>query len=311
MISLPSKGIAVSSTRHNVDSYIICDWIEASALFLGKEVTGPDVVDILVENNVYKSQSFAWEMVSDVFSTLEIRSKLLGDGYPLQPTAEGYEAKGEWEDYAPYAFCLMLSLAKSHGTWIKESFGPDYTKQGELFELLTAEAVKISLSGWKVHPTGWTRTRTVKIKQVVEDLCAQVNEAAGDVLRWTAATAKEAGLDLVSWRPFADGNVGVPVYLWQCASGMDWVQKRKTPDLALWGRIVSWAVTPRRAMAMPFALSETDIRHHSVAIEGLLLDRHRLLEPGLDRRDWISDPLKEQIIDWLWPRAAVLPLLSI
>ena len=307
MISLPTKGLAVSVNVHNVDRYILCDWIEASALFFGKDVTGPDLVDLLTENNIYKSQDFAWDIVNESLATLELRSRLLGEGYPLVATAEGFEAKGEWEDYSPYAFCLMLSLVRSHGDWAKGNFGTDFTEQGELFELLTAEAVERTLTGWKVHSTGWTRTNTVRIKNVVQGICAQVNEAAGDVARWTKSTAKEAGLDLVSWRPFVDGNVGVPVYLWQCASGMDWVQKRKTPDIALWSKIVTWAVTPRRAMAMPFALNETDLRHHSVAVEGLLMDRHRLLEPGVELRDWISPALRDRLIDWVWPRAAMLP----
>lgn len=310
MIGLPRKGIAVSVTAHNVDRHIFCDWIEASATFLGLEIAGSDIVDLLIENNIYKDQDFAWHLVEDAMRTLGLRSRLLGDGYPLVATEGGYEARGEWEDYAPYAFCLMLSLARSHSNWIRDTFGPNYNEQGELFELLTAEAVSLSLSGWRVHPTGWTRTRTNLLKQVVSDICAQVNEAAGDVASWTKDTAKEAGLDLVSWRPFADGNVGVPVYLWQCASGMDWERKRKTPDLAIWNKVITWAVRPKRAMAMPFALSDNDMRQHSNVVEGLLLDRHRLLEPGINSRDWISEGLKSRLIDWLWPRVAQLPMLG-
>ncbi|MER9926717.1 hypothetical protein NKJ84_28285 [Mesorhizobium sp. M0048] len=293
-----------------MDLYIFCDWIEASALFLKKEVTGSDLIDILTENNIYKSQAFAWELVNDAFSIVDVRARLIGEGYPLVATADGVAPKGDWGDYTPYAFCLMLSMAKSHGVWVRDTFGTDFTAQGELFERLTAEAVTIAFRGWSVHATGWTRTRTARIKQVVEGVCTQLNEAAGEVLHWTAATAKEAGLDLVTYRPFADGNVGVPVYLWQCASGMDWVHKRKTPDLALWQRIVSWAVTPRKAMAMPFALSDTEMRQHSVIVEGLLLDRHRLLEPGMDNRDWVSDDLRGSLIDWLRPRIAVVPIFA-
>jgi len=279
-------------------------------MFIGEEITGSDVVDALIEANIYKSQPFAWEMVSDAFLTLDLRRRLIGDGYPIETTIDGIRGIGEWEDYSPYAFCLMLSLARSHGAWIRDNFNADYTIQGDLFELLTAESVPLSLVGWEVKQTGWTPSRASAIKQVVKDVCGHLNEAAGEVLRWTKATAKEAGLDLVSWRPFADGNVGVPVYLWQCASGMDWEKKRKTPDIALWGRLVTWAVTPRRAMSMPFALSEEDLRQHSVVVEGLLLDRHRLLEPGLTNRDWISGELREKLIDWLWPRVAVLPMLE-
>jgi hypothetical protein len=201
----------------------------------------------------------------------------------------------------------MLSLARSHPSWIKQTFGSDYTEQGELFEDLTAEAVKHVFPGWKVEPTGWSRTRTTGLRAIVGNICTLLNEAAGDVFRWTKTTAKEAGLDLISYRQFADNNVGVPVYLWQCASGKDWQQKRKTPDLAIWTRVITWAVDPRRALAMPFAVSETEVRHSSVVVAGLLLDRHRLLEPGTVDQGWVPAALLDRLVNWLWPRVALLP----
>lgn len=310
MIELPKKGIANSVNVHNCDDFIFCDWIEASSLFLGKEVAGSDLVDILTETNVYQSQSFAWEFVSSCLSTIDQRSKIGGQGYPFEVNNSIVTNKDQWTEFTPYAFCLMLSLAKSHGKWLRDTFGADYTVQGELFEKLTAESVLSSFPGWKTHPTGWTRTQTNHIKQVVEGICDKLNEAAGTVFHWTAETTKEAGLDLVSYRPFSDGNVGVPVFLWQCASGMDWVDKRKTPDLALWAKLVSWAVLPKKAMSMPFALNETSMRQNSVFVEGLLLDRLRLLEPGKADQNWITDQLKTDIIAWLNPRVLGLPKLQ-
>ena len=310
MIRLPSTGIAKCVKVHRVDLMIFCDWIEASALFVEADVSGSDLVDILVKNNIYSEQSFAWEFVNDALSNLDVRSRLIGEGYPFSITSDTVSSKGTWQDYTPYAFCLMLSLAKSHSSWVR-TFGANFTVQGELFEKLTAEAVSLTLPGWTVFPTGWSRTQTARIKQVVENICNQMNEAAGEIFRWTRDTAKEAGLDLITYRSFADGNAGVPIYLWQCASGMDWVGKRKTPDLALWGRLVQWPVIPKKAMAMPFALSEQDMALHSNIIEGLLLDRHRLLEPGLDNRDWVSAGLRTEIINWLTPRITGLPILEL
>lgn len=310
MISLPERGIATSRKKHNIDHVILCDWLEASILFKGESVSGSDIVDVLTENGIYSDQDLAWEAANDLLSMLGTRSVLIGDGYPLEPSTYGFAPKGHWDDYAPYAFCLMLSLAKSHGKWIADTFGADYNEQGALFEDLTAEAVALTFGGWQVHSTGWTRTRTNHIRAVVSDICVRINESAGEVLRWTRETTKEAGLDLISWRPFQDGTIGVPIYLWQCASGMDWERKRHTPNLDLWSRLVSWTVRPGKAMAMPFALSEQDMRQSSVLVAGPLLDRHRLLEPGIQTRDWITDALKDRIIDWLWPRVAQLPMLE-
>ncbi len=58
---------------------------------------------------------------------------------------------------------------------------------------------------------------------------------------------------------------------------------------------------------MPFAVTDTEVRQSSVVVAGLLLDRHRLLEPGISDQDWVSPALRERLINWLWPRVAVLP----
>ncbi len=184
MFALPEK-MFVSKTKHNCDLQIFCDWIEINALFLGQEVSGSDLVDILIENHIYSDQDFAWEFVNNAFSTLDVRRQLLGHGYPLVPFEDGYEGVGEWEDFAPYAFCLMLSLARSHPGWIRGNFTADYTEQGELFEDLTAEALRRVLPGWQVRSTGWSKARVSHLKTIVEEICTLLNEAAGDVYRWT------------------------------------------------------------------------------------------------------------------------------
>lgn len=308
MIALPSKKFALSVKQHNVDLNVFCDWIEGSALFLEVEVSGSDLVDVLRENSIYKSQDFAWEMVSDAFAAINQRSRMLGQGYPFTLENDTLRGKADWKEFAPYSFCLALSLAYSHPQWAAQ-FGNDFTEQGELFELLSAEAVQ-KLLGWEVFRTGWSRSKTTALRGVARDVAERLSEFTGELTRWTKAEGKEAGLDLVSFRPFSDGRPGTPVLLWQCASGRDWSKKLKTPDLRIWGKAIDFTISPNKGFSMPFALDDNDFRYHANIVDGLLLDRGRLLSPGQAKLDWLDPALAQRLNDWVAPRIGELPALE-
>lgn len=309
MLAVPTKGFAKSATVHNVDLGICCDWLEASALFFGDSVTGADVVDVLVESGFYASQQFAWTLVEDVFGLLQYRSQVIGEAYPLRFSGvHRLEAKAGWQDFPDYSFCLTLSLAEGHAEWAR-TFGKNYTAQGELFENLTAEAVA-KLLDWEVHTTGWSRTRVVQLTKVVREVADRLGETLGNVKRWSKERGKEAGLDLLSFKRFPDGRPGLPAYLWQCASGKDWDTKLKTPDLRMWGKMVDFTVSPMKGFSMPWAMVEGDFIHNAMLVDGLLLDRHRLLAAGFADRGWLSDELKANLNDWTSARIATLPRLE-
>lgn len=306
MLALPPKGFSRSVSKHNVDIAICCDWIEASALFEG-EASGSDVVDILRENEIYATQEFAWALVNDVFLAIRERKRVLGDGYPLRVQAgTRVVADGAWQDAAPYAFCLTLSLSKAYPAWA-QAFGQDFGPQGKLFEDLTAESVGATFAGWEVHQTGWSATEPNHIAAVVRNVAELIGEVTGEVWRWSAKRAKEAGLDLLCFKPFADNRAGFPVMLFQCASGKDWRTKLHQPEIRTWTKIVTFTVDPQKALAMPFALDRDEFRTHANIVNGLLLDRDRLLGPGQRNRDWVTDDLRDRLRAWLVPRIQALP----
>jgi hypothetical protein len=310
MLTIPSKGFQRSVDVHNVDRAICSDWFEASVLFKDESISGADVVDLLRENEVYESQDFAWELVNDIFGRVQQRSRFLGDGYPFElRRATRLQRRGSWEEYAPYSFCLALSLAPIFPEWARR-FGTDYTEQGELFESLTAESIRASLAGWQTYPTGWTRTAPRKLSEVVSKVASLLGEATGELVRWSRAKANEAGLDILCYRPFPDGRVGVPAYLVQCASGAKWDDKLRTPDLQIWTKIVIFASEPKKALSTPFALTEDTFTYSCNIVNGLLLDRHRLLAPGQPSKNWVSAELENRLIAWTQPRIAVLSTLT-
>lgn len=72
MLKLPAKGFYRSVDRHNVDLGICCDWIEASALFCGEDIAAADIVDVLRESEIYKTQDFAWALVNDAMLHIRV-----------------------------------------------------------------------------------------------------------------------------------------------------------------------------------------------------------------------------------------------
>lgn len=310
MLAIPTKGIHRSIRKHNVDLEVICDWIEGSALFEDdEELSASDVIDVLIEGEIYDEQDFAWQIVSDAWSELRRRQGWLRNGSPIEITNYRLRRLCGWQEVPAHSFCLALALAKWYPHWARP-FGNDFTEQGQLFELVTKESLQRLFGGWEIYQTGWTRTNTQKLSKVVAEVADRLGERTGEIERWTGPKAKEAGLDLLCYRPFPDNRVGVPVYLMQCASGGDWDRKLHTPNLLIWEKVVVFTSSPKKAFAMPFALLDDGFPRTCNLIGGMLIDRYRLLSPARDDRNWVPDQLKERLIAWLEPRVAQLPKAS-
>ena len=274
MLGLPTVGMHPSVERHNVDFSSLCDWIEASVLFENEtdELSATEVLDVLTETGVYVSQDFAWQIVSSAWGELSRRLSWIGGATPIAVTRLSLRRLTNWRDAPAHSFCLALSLAKPYREWARQ-FGADYNQQGELFERLTKEAMEKLFPDWIIHATGWSRTRAVSLNRVVREIVNLLREALGDVQRWTRNSANEAGLDLLCYRPFHDGRIGIPVYLMQCASGGNWEGKLHTPNLRIWKKIVLFAADPKKAFAMPFARVDEDfIRECNLVVSHVAID---------------------------------------
>jgi len=301
-------GMGRSVEEHNIDFTALCDWIEGCVLFDGDTLSVSQVVRALTDNDVYEDPDLANQIVTSAWSEIEKRQAQLCVGASMEVAGQRIAPHTTWQDSPGHSFCLMLACAKWYPPSMRQT-QREYNEQGELFERLTAEALPLLFRGWKVYATGWTRTRVSKINEVVGKIAGLLNESPGQVRRWVRKEAHEAGLDIICYRPFDDGRVGWPVFLVQCASGQNWPNKVHTPDLHLWGKLVDFAATPRKAFAMPFALVEDEFRYHCVVVDGLLLDRYRLLAASCEKVDWVSPQLKADIITWVTPRLKNLPHL--
>ena len=196
-------------------------------------------------------------------------------------------------------------MAPYYDWWVYE-FGHDYTEQGELFELVTKASLETQFTGWVVHQTGWTRRNAAGLEQVVNEVTRHLGEQKGRLELWSKSNAKELGLDLLCYRPFPDNRVGIPVYLTQCASGANWKSKLSTPHLGTWRNVIQFTTMPKRAFATPFAFLDREFIQHSTVVDGLLLDRCRLLGASRCNIDWVSPDLQDRLLAWAEHRTEVL-----
>ena len=312
MLGIPKRGFAQSVGQHNVQLDALCDWLEGGVLFQPEsDISKSDVVDMLIEESIYVEQAFAWNRIEDAWAELRYRKKMLGDGYPIEITNTDLRPKARWNEVPAHSFCLALSFAEWYPEWSR-SFGHDYTEQGELFEILTEESLKTSFRDWEVCRTGWSKSNRKKLNDVVAQVASWLGEpVTGKKERWIKLTANEAGLDLLWFRAMPDRRPGIPIYMVQCATGIpsnsNWLHKRKTPDIGLWSKLIDFAVLPRRAFATPFSFQESDFRMHCLAVEGIFLDRYRILAPTRTDDTWPPGPIAQRLIKWMLPRICKLP----
>jgi hypothetical protein len=309
MLRLPESGFRPYRNEHRTDLSIFCDWLEGSLLFSGYgKLSLSDIKDVLMEEHLYERQDKASEFLADAWREFDRRKSALGQSYPIQIDNLRLLRLMPWRQSAAYSFCLLLSFADRYRNWAR-GFGTDFTEQGSLFEEVTCAALKQELDGWEVYSTGWSSARAAGLKTIVEDVRTRLGEDAGKIGKFPKfKVAKDAGLDVVVLRPFSDNRIGFPLYLVQCASGVKWEDKRNQPNINAWRTLIDFAVMPKKALAIPFALRDDDFWWSCRHMDGMLIDRMRLLSGGRRKPDWISNDVKRRVIGWMAPRVKVLPL---
>lgn len=311
MLRVPSKGFGESVKAHNVDISALTEWIEGSVVFSDIDISQSDVSDILIEESIYRSQDFAGEGIAPAWAELGRRETILGDNCPYKVNKKTIVRTCDWQEVPAFSFCLMLSLQRSFRKALLKQVPANYGIQGSLFERLTSES--LAKRGWSTHRTGWSKAKSNSIRDKIQNLATHLGESVIDdgPKRWTSHHAKDAGLDIVCHIPFNDTWAGRPVFFIQCASGDDWKEKRCSPNISTWEKLIDLCTRPKRGLAMPFALLEDEFRKAANYDDlVLLLDRHRIASPPIAGKDWISPGLQHDLNIWTNPRAAALPLAN-
>lgn len=313
MLALPEAGIRSSVNVHNSNMDIFCDWIESSAVFLDYPISMSEVVDVLMEHTVYDDQDFAEEFVSAAWAVLKARFNTLGSPLGLSVTNTRLEKSigSDWKGAPAYAFCLYMACAsylypkamKAHASAVI---------QGDIFEKISVESLGKIFPDWEVRRLGWSPDDPKKLVDIIGGLTSDLREYPGaEVDLHVNSYSNELGLDILLYRKFQDENSSFPVIMMQCASGKNWIGKRKTPDLSIWKKVVSFNSSPVKGIAIPYSFADhNSFRKESTTVEGIFLDRYRILSPS-GTVDWVSKSLNDEISEFLSPRVAALPLSAV
>lgn len=311
MLTLPTHGVARSVTEHNVQPDAICDWIEGSALFSEDgSVSASEVVDVLVDEGIYETQEFAWDLVGSTWEELERRARRLGGNYPLDVEQNKVARPKRWQTAPAYSFCLLLSYVRWYPDWSRR-YMKDYAKHGALFERLTSEALGKAFSAWIVEALGWNGYGSKPIATLVDHIAEQMRESVGDIdTSVISAKAKDAGLDVICFRSFPDDRPVFPVLLFQCATGKNFEDKLSTPNIDIWRRMVKFTIAPYKAFATPFAFSVSELKRFALKGNCVLLDRFRVIPKSIRKTNWLSEKLASDLETWITPRIKNLDLLE-
>ena len=179
MLELPQVGIRSSRSRHNCDLPVFCDWIEGCLLFKDTlQVSRTDVLDILLEEDIYNDQGFANDWLANVWTEFERRQGLLGPMAPYRVSGRVITRTRTWDETRAYSFCVLVSLLQTSKTWLSrlshELQESHYARQGTLFERISDEALRGA--GWKTHRTGWSSDRASRLPAVVKEVAEQLGE---------------------------------------------------------------------------------------------------------------------------------------
>lgn len=308
MLALPHDRMNRSINRHNIDFDILCDWIEGTILFDEdeEEFSVTDIVEVLIDEHVYDDPDFAEERVADAWNVLERQLNWIAPGMPFSISYPDVKRIDSWKNTPAYSFCVLVSLARCYRRWWHRISRGNYNEQGELFELLTQESLEKQFSDWQVKRTGWSPTQPTNLYQTVNQIAAWLGIATKTNIT-PSSRGNEAGLDLFCYHPFPDARAGFPVYLMQCTTSQHWEQKVGQPNIDQWYDRIDFVVRPQQAFAIPFALKDEDFREQCLGMQGLFLDRYRLLAAARCCKQWESSSLKERIITWAEPRIDQLP----
>lgn len=310
MLALPNKGMARSVNVHNINLNILCDWIEASVVFDEADLSKSDVIDVLMEEQVYSDQAFAAEIIENAWAVIARRATYLSQPLGISVVGNRISRADDWTVFPAYGFCLALSCVELY-SGLPTLWGGSSVEQGALFEELTAESISQTFRGWTVKRIGWSATNNpVSLRDALPTIISDLNEAeAAETHLHLTSVVKDLGLDLLAFYSFGDRQASIPILLVQCASGSDWVSKRHTPDIEFWGKkIVSFNSHPVRGFAMPFAFAEPlDFRRDAAAVNGVFVDRYRLLKSFRQDNANVSTALNVHLTNWIQPRVAQLP----
>ncbi len=302
------RGLATPTTPST-----LADWVEIRLLLTGtKALSKAQLVDILQEDRPLEdleaydravedsdldesesdgptehgSPDPAEVLAEDTFGVIESRLQIVGNGYPFDVTnIQVVRAR----DRPIYRFLCALEARHLSGT------RRGLHKGARLFELVSAVAMSNYLGG-EARAIGFPRRDESGFRKAVNSLVREMRENLSVPLSSIPGSIKDLGVDVAAWKPL-DAAPGNAVILCQCATGGNW--QTKGVGIEAWSKAVRHAVTPTRAVTVPF-IPDLDPRSFDweLMCGHIGIPIHRLRIAKLIQLDDVSEALRAELAIW-------------
>lgn len=281
------------------DELKLADWLELHALMSADENSSYiDLERALRRESVFDLDNNSDEdvecQIQDVSLELERRELAADRAYPFEVDDRGIHLRDSRSRFAPYIFCLCLSVFGSDQELNKKPY------PRRMFEYLCCEAAKNFVRGDVVR-FGSPRQEpemSTRFDRAVGELCMRIGEGNGFRAQRTALR-KDDGLDLVAWRDFPDRTEGKLLLVGNCASGKDWENKldELQPHIFCeqWMSEVPVSIhVGIRAFFVPRRLNSSDWKRVSKRA-GMIFDRCRIAYWVSETEDFTNE---QQYLNW-------------
>lgn len=302
MLPLPS---------HSGDTLELADWLELNALIgTAGQVSLDNLRDALRSGSVgsepgssRENQSARLEAIAArVRSEIADRMSRTRSAYPFRMVGSSLERaiRRNRRPLSTYSFCLMLSFVSWDDRKIQGHF-PD-----RVFEEIACVVARRYIEG-KAIRFGSPRVSSVLpagFGSAVEKLCSRVGEGAGFRDEYATGSEKDAGLDVVAWKPI-DERPGKLLLFGACATGDNWVRKLtelQPQDFCNLYMKANVSPVPTKAFFTPWSIPRSSWEAYS-GRAGVLFDRCRVsrfvpkLDIGIrhgDVREWMRQMMEQK-----------------
>lgn len=309
MFALPNEGLDRSVTKHNCNLDVVADWIELNLLFSReRNISQSDFLDILLEDEYYDNQEFAYEFIENTWNEIKRRHSLFGNNKIYSISKNSIQSLSPWKNNSVYSFLVSISMKTFYNLKLPDDI---YLEQGYLFELLTEESLNIQFPQWTSFRTGWNKDYPINFEKILLSVEQNLNILRRDTYKeYITPYTKELKMDIILYRGYTDNLCNIPIFLVQCASGRDWKKKLNEPNVEQWKEILRFNSFPIKAFAMPFSLREEDFVFNSVHIKGFLLDRNRISSVYASNKTWPSKYLRNKLNQFTSKIVKEIPLLN-
>lgn len=295
----------------NSDPGELADYAELMCLASGR-VSLTDMSQELgrLEDNDYQrgveEYSTLDENLQQAMKEIEWRTSACGEGYPFAIDQLGNCIRLSFTGVQSWLYSYLLLATRLNMLSNRNHAAIDGAL---LFEQISADILKSYFGPRSEAIVFGTATVDAGFEARIKDLCHRLCEGQGFSNRNNARpTARDAKLDVVAWKPFADSREGKVVLFGQCKTGRNW--RDQITQLQTEAFCKSWMKAPLAVNPMRlFLVAESvpyDHWYSQTSSAGVIFDRCRLVCYG----DALSPTVFDLLKQWVCA-AATDPLINL